>query len=52
VLQYRDLPKKEDAWEMPGPIKTSCRMADTAGIPAFQRSEVAPHPDLRDRLQA
>jgi hypothetical protein len=31
-------------------INVSCRMADTAGFPAFPGCEVTPFPDLLDEL--
>jgi hypothetical protein len=33
-------------------INVSCRMADTAGCPAFPGCELTPYPDLLDELPA
>jgi hypothetical protein len=35
---------------MPELINLSCRMADTAGFPAFPGCEVTPYADLLDQL--
>ena len=39
-------------WGMSELIKVSCKMADAAGFPAFQGSEVIAFPDLLDELPA
>ena len=38
------------AWDLPELVKTSCRMADAAGFPAFAGCETAPYADLLDEL--
>jgi HD-like signal output (HDOD) protein len=43
----RDVP-----WSMTKLINVSCRMADTAGFPAFSGCETTPFPDLLDELPA
>jgi HD-like signal output (HDOD) protein len=44
--------KDSDTWSMVDLINVSCRMADTAGFPAFAGCEVTPFPDLLDELPA
>lgn len=39
-------------WGMADLINVSCRMADTAGCPAFPGCEVTPYPNLLDELPA
>lgn len=41
-----------DSWGMADLINVSCRMADTAGCPAFPGCELTPFPDLLDELPA
>jgi HD-like signal output (HDOD) protein len=40
----------EGAWGMAELINMSCRMADTAGFPAFPGCEITPYPTLREEL--
>lgn len=44
--------EKDGPWEMADLIKVSCRMADTAGFPAFPGCEITPFPDLLEELPA
>jgi HD-like signal output (HDOD) protein len=43
---------KDVHWSMADLINVSCRMADTAGCPAFPGCEITPYPDLLDELPA
>jgi len=38
------------SWDMAALINVSCRMADTAGFPAFPGCEVTPYPELLEEL--
>jgi HD-like signal output (HDOD) protein len=50
VAQHHEPREKEGPWVMADLINMSCRMADTAGCPAFSGCEVTPYPDLLDEL--
>jgi HD-like signal output (HDOD) protein len=40
----------DGSWGMPDVINLSCRMADTAGFPAFPGCEASPYPELLEEL--
>jgi putative nucleotidyltransferase with HDIG domain len=42
--------QKSGSWQMADLINVSCRMADTAGFPAFPGCEVTPFADLLDEI--
>lgn len=42
--------RPDGAWTMAELIKTSCRLADAAGFPAFPGCEVAPFADLQNEM--
>jgi len=44
--------KEGGTWSMVDLINVSCRMADTAGFPAFPGCEITPFPDLLEELPA
>jgi putative nucleotidyltransferase with HDIG domain len=50
VAEHHASRQKNGPWEMADLINVSCRMADTAGFPAFPGCEVTPFPDLLDEL--
>ena len=50
VSEHHEPRKKDGSWGMSELINVSCRMADTAGCPAFPGSEVTPFPDLLSEL--
>jgi putative nucleotidyltransferase with HDIG domain len=52
VAEHHSPRKKDDAWGMSELINLSCRMADTAGFPAFSGCETIPYPDLLEELPA
>jgi putative nucleotidyltransferase with HDIG domain len=52
VAEHHAPRQKKNSWEMVDVINVSCRMADTAGFPAFSGCEVTPFPDLLDELPA
>jgi len=52
VLEHHSPRQTDDSWSMAELIKVSCRMADTAGFPAFLGCEAAPYSDLLDELPA
>jgi len=41
---------KGSSWDMPDLINVCCRLADTAGFPAFPGCETTPFPDLLEEL--
>jgi hypothetical protein len=52
VSEHHAPRQSEGAWGMADLINVSCRMADTAGCPAFPGCELSPYPDLLDELPA
>jgi HD-like signal output (HDOD) protein len=52
VAEHHAPRQKDGSWGMADLINVSCRMADTAGCPAFPGCEVTPFPDLLDELPA
>lgn len=50
VSEHHARRQKGDPWTMPDLINVSCRMADTAGFPAFDGCEITPFSDLLDEL--
>jgi hypothetical protein len=53
VVFQHHLPRQtEGAWDLAELIKVSCRMADSAGFPAFEGCEAAPYPHLLAELPA
>jgi hypothetical protein len=50
VAEHHEPRQKDDPWNLTALINVSCRMADTAGCPAFSGCEVTPYPDLLDEL--
>jgi HD-like signal output (HDOD) protein len=52
VSEHHAPRRKEGAWGMADLINVSCRMADTAGCPAFPGCELTPFSDLLDELPA
>ena len=50
VAEHHQPRQKDDPWSLPALINVSCRMADTAGCPAFAGCEITPYPDLLDEL--
>jgi putative nucleotidyltransferase with HDIG domain len=52
VSEHHCARRRDGAWNMTELTKVSCRMADTAGYPAFPGCEAAPYPELLDALPA
>jgi len=52
VAEHHAPRKNDDSWGMSELINLSCRMADTAGFPAFSGCEVTPYPELLEELPA
>jgi hypothetical protein len=52
VSGHHSARQKDGAWNMAELVKVSCRMADTAGYPAFPGCEVTPYPELLNELPA
>jgi HD-like signal output (HDOD) protein len=53
IVSDHHSPRRSDgAWSMAELIKVSCKMADTAGFPAFPGCEVTPFADLLEELPA
>jgi len=53
IVSEHHAPRQKDGpWGMSDLINVSCRMADTAGCPAFPGCEITPFPDLLDELPA
>ena len=51
VIVDHHSPRRQDrGWSMSELIKVSCKMADTAGFPAFQECQATPYSDLLDEL--
>ena len=50
IARHHDVYKKGDPWTMAALIQICCRMADTAGFPAFQGVEPQPYPELVELL--
>jgi putative nucleotidyltransferase with HDIG domain len=51
IVAEHHLPRQKNGpWKMADLINVSCRMADTAGFPAFPGCEVTPFADLLDEL--
>ena len=50
VSQHHSPRQQDGSWGMPELISLSCRMADTAGFPAFPGCEIAPYAELLDQL--
>jgi HD-like signal output (HDOD) protein len=50
VTKHHCARSEDAAWDLPELVKTSCRMADAAGFPAFAGCETAPYADLLDEL--
>jgi len=53
IIAEHHAPRRQGSpWGMADLINVSCRMADTAGFPAFPGCEITPFPDLLDELPA
>jgi HD-like signal output (HDOD) protein len=53
IVAEHHAPRQPDSsWNMADLINVSCRMADTAGFPAFPGCEATPFPDLLEELPA
>jgi HD-like signal output (HDOD) protein len=52
VAKHHEPRQKSDSWNMSDLINVSCRMADTAGFPAFPQCEITPFPDLLSEIPA
>jgi HD-like signal output (HDOD) protein len=52
VAEHHTPRQKDGSWNMADLINVSCRMADTAGFPAFPGCEATPFPDLLEELPA
>ena len=52
VAEHHAPRQKDGSWNMADLINVSCRMADTAGFPAFPGCEATPFPDLLEELPA
>ncbi len=52
VFEHHAPRRTDGSWSGAELIKVSCRMADTAGFPAFPGCEAAPYADLLDELPA
>jgi hypothetical protein len=50
VADHHKPRQKNGSWGMPDLINVCCRMADTAGFPAFPGCEITPFPDLLEEL--
>jgi HD-like signal output (HDOD) protein len=51
IVADHHLPReKSNSWGMPDLINVCCRMADTAGFPAFPGCETTPFPELLEEL--
>jgi HD-like signal output (HDOD) protein len=51
IVADHHLPRQKDGpWGMPDLVNVCCRMADTAGFPAFPGCEVTPFPELLEEL--
>jgi putative nucleotidyltransferase with HDIG domain len=51
IVANHHAPRQKDGpWGMPDLVNVCCRMADTAGFPAFPGCEVTPFPDLLEEL--
>ncbi|MGA2277766.1 MAG: HDOD domain-containing protein [Terracidiphilus sp.] len=51
IVADHHLPREKDGpWGMPDLINVCCRMADTAGFPAFPGCEATPYEDLLEEL--
>jgi putative nucleotidyltransferase with HDIG domain len=52
VLEHHCARRKDGAWGLVELVKTSCKMADTAGFPAFRGCEVTLYAELLDEVPA
>jgi HD-like signal output (HDOD) protein len=52
VVEHHSPRSKGDVWNMAELINLSCRMADTAGFPAFPGCEATPYTELLEELPA
>jgi putative nucleotidyltransferase with HDIG domain len=52
ISEHHDAKRTDGAWGMAELINVSCRMADTAGFPAFPGCEATPFPELVKELPA
>jgi HD-like signal output (HDOD) protein len=50
VREHHAPPRAEDEWGLVELIKMSCRMADSAGFPAFPGCEATPYAELLEKL--
>jgi HD-like signal output (HDOD) protein len=50
VREHHAPPRGEDGWGLAELVKISCRMADSAGFPAFPGCEATPYAELLERL--
>lgn len=50
VAEHHSGRRSSDSWGMPELVNVSCRMADTAGFPAFAGTEITPYPQLLEEL--
>jgi putative nucleotidyltransferase with HDIG domain len=50
VLEHHLSRKKESEWDLAELIKMSCKMADSAGFPAFEGCDAMPYADLLGEL--
>jgi HD-like signal output (HDOD) protein len=52
VLEHHCARRTDGAWGLVEMLKTSCKMADAAGYPAFPGCEVTPYAELLDEVPA
>lgn len=52
VFDHHDPRQADGAWGLAELIKMSCKMADSAGFPAFEGCESIPYPELLEELPA
>jgi HD-like signal output (HDOD) protein len=50
IAEHHDPRRSDGAWSMAELVKISCRLADTAGFPAFPGCAIAPLDELRNQL--
>jgi HD-like signal output (HDOD) protein len=50
IAEHHEPRRTDGAWSMAELVKISCRLADTAGFPAFPGCAIAPFGELRDQL--
>jgi len=52
MTQHHDESRAKEPWEMAGLIRMSCKMANSAGFPAFASCQCEPFEALREELPA